>query len=181
MGTPRENTGHEEEGGRSLRGARLCVCLEWLVRNVDSDPQGCGVHREVEEAFTIQLIHHLSREAFLSNPHPYLQQFWFSGYRFLLACGTLYISLTLVTTVTSSYSCMYSLVTFSPLALHFVQSCAPVPNTAPGTPMLAQDAILPSLGVRIVASRHHFPEFAVPCRPQGRRCIHVFTCPFSPH
>lgn len=62
--------GAEEEGGRSLRGACLCVCLEWLVRNADSDPQGCGVHREVEEAFTIQLIHHLSRDAFLSTPTP---------------------------------------------------------------------------------------------------------------
>lgn len=146
------------------------------------------MHRGVEEAFTIQLTHHLSREAFLSNPHP--QQFWFSGYRFLLACGTLYISLTLVTTVTSSYSCMYSLVTFSPLALHFVQSCAPVPNTAPGTPMLAQyllRELSPASGLdAILLGRPHcgfsspFPRVCGSPQTTGQEmysCVHLSILP----
>lgn len=62
MGTPGENMGHEEEGGRSLRGAHLCLCLERLVRNVDSDPTGCGV------GCTEGLRKHLQFSSYITYP-----------------------------------------------------------------------------------------------------------------
>lgn len=62
MGIPGENMGHEEEAGRRLRGAQLCMCLEWLVRNVDSDPKGCGV------GCTERLRRHLQFSLYITYP-----------------------------------------------------------------------------------------------------------------
>lgn len=62
MGTPGDNMENEEEGGRSLRGAHLCLCLKWLVRNVDSDPKGCGV------GCTERLRRHLQLSLYITYP-----------------------------------------------------------------------------------------------------------------
>lgn len=91
----------------------------------------------------------------------------------------MYISLTLVTTVTGSYSCMYSLVTFSPLALRLVQSCAPVPHTAPGTNARSR-CHSPILGRPHCGFWSPFPRVCGSLQTTGQEmysCVHLSILP----
>lgn len=139
------------------------------------------------EAFRVQRTQHVPREAFSDPPpHPCPQQPWLPGYKFSPACGTLDLSVTQVTTVTRSHSCSYLLGSSAPSAPHGVQSCAPAPHAAPGTPALHKyslnalsselgwgEALRPPLGIGVPQGPR------LPAEP-GRRCIHAPTRP-RPH
>lgn len=71
MGTPGENPGPEEEGGaKEPEGSTPVPGMAAEAGRQRPPGVWGGVHREVEEAFTIQRIYHLSREAFSEYPPP---------------------------------------------------------------------------------------------------------------